>query len=143
MSFNKLIEIKDINKNTYNMSLPPEIQYMIMSFVPSYQVSHVCKEWDYEIKRIRIKSISVISNWYKPRMVKNIGNTLKELIRYCIVHWSRDLFLNHPEKTVFKLELNDMILSCIPEVDCRKPSDVILWMMCLPIDIDEWKFTCI
>ena len=84
------------------MSVPPELQYMIISFVPQSKFIPVCKNWAGEIKSIQKKAVDKIGSWYKRRVVNIIYCTVPEMVRYFVIHYPKNLFITHPETSVKK-----------------------------------------
>jgi hypothetical protein len=122
------------------MSLPPELQYMIISFTPQSEFIPVSKDWSKEIKSIQKKSVNIIGEWYKSKRVTDDFDTVQKMIRYFVIHYPHDFFLMHPETTILKLELNESIGTVIPPLVNRKRSDVRDWMMNMPINLHDWGY---
>lgn len=125
------------------MSLPPELQYNIMSFIPFSPLKSVCKEWGKEIDNIQKKSVDVISEWYWKRRVQHqdYGLDIKTMIRNLVLYATNESFLTLPEAIVYILGLNDVLLDVIqPRL---KKSDVRDWMINLPITLDDWYLVLI
>jgi hypothetical protein len=120
------------------MYLPPELQYMIISFVPHSDFITVSKDWSKEIKSIQKKSVNIIGEWYKSKRVRDHYSTVYEMIRFFVIHYPTEFFLMHPESTVLRLGLNESIVTVIPTLANRKRSDVRDWMMNMPINLDDW-----
>ena len=120
------------------MHLPPELQYIIMSFVPKSYLKSVCKDWNNEIKNIQLKYVSIISEWFSKRLVDENYTTIKELIRYYVVHMEPEQFIIYPEFIVDIMGLNPYLLDELPDVNVRKRSHVRDWMMNIPISYDDW-----
>jgi len=122
------------------MSLPTEIEMIIISFTPEFHLGLVCKTWRKKIRTIRKNASDAIGKWYHHRKVpENIG-TVQELVRYMVVHYPTEYFLSYPEFAVKKLGLNEDILTTIPLVEYRKKSDVKSWILGMPISLNEWLF---
>jgi hypothetical protein len=126
------------------MSLPDEIQYIIISFVsPIILNSYVCKAWNIEIKNIKKKSASIISNWYYKKKIPADWKNMVDMIRCYVVRYPDNYFIQYPEWTVNRLNLNPSLLETLPNFSGpnknRKRSDVRDWLLNLPISLNEWK----
>jgi hypothetical protein len=122
------------------MVLPPEIVYKIISYVPQTSFRGVSKDWKSEIDYILGKSVKKIEKWYKNRKTQDDYNTIKELVRYYVVHYPDEFFIRHPEFAVKKLGMNISLLDVIPSQPTRKRSDVRDWMLNLPIQVNDWAY---
>lgn len=120
------------------MSIPNELWYKIISFVPHGYFKAVCKEWNTEIKNIQKESVGTIENWY--RKVQENPTTVKELVRCLIVYCPPEFFIVYPEFAVRKLGLNETLLSLIPPLETRKRSDVRDWILNMPILLEDWSY---
>jgi hypothetical protein len=118
------------------MFLPPELQYMIIEFVPYTEFKLVSKEWKDEINSIQKKAVDIIGNWY-PVLSRTI-KTHKDIIRSFVIRTSVDLFILHPEITVEFFSLNRDLLSIIPSLNTRKRVDVRDWINNIPIPLEDW-----
>lgn len=122
------------------MALPPELQYMVLSFVPQSEFIPVCKGWENEIQNIQKKAADKIGSWYKPRKVSENYDTVPEMVRYFVVHYPEDFFLMHPEVTVLKLGLNEELVTVLPSLVGRMRSEVRDWMLNMPIELEDWIY---
>jgi len=125
------------------MSLPPELQYNIISFIPFSSTPYcrsVCKEWGKEINSIQKKYVDVISNWYWKRRIGFDFKTTNEHIRYLILDYFHKDFIILPEKIVSILGLHMGLVNVVRPKNTRKRSDVKDWMMNLPLDVEDWKY---
>jgi len=120
------------------MNLPFELQCKIISYTPYYEFFLVCKSWKEEINSIRIKAVDIISRWYLKKRLMYSSNNIFNMIRYRIIYYPDNL-LFLPEFIVFRLNLNEELLSLIPDLLNRKKSDVRDWLINLPLDIEDWK----
>lgn len=122
------------------MSLPSELQYIIISFDPRSEFIPVCKDWSEKIKSIRQKAVDTIGKWYKSNRVNIDYNTVPEMVRCFVIHYPDNLFLMRPEYSVAKLGLNSELLTVIPPLLVRKRRDVRDWMMNMPISFSDWMY---
>lgn len=122
------------------MTLPPELQCMVISFVPQSEFIPVCKGWENEIQNIQKKAADKIGSWYKPRKVSENYDTVPEMVRYFVVHYPEDFFLMHPEATVLKLGLNEELVAVLPSLVGRMRSEVRDWMLNMPIELEDWIY---
>lgn len=122
------------------MALPPELQYMVLSFVPHSEFIPVCKDWKNEIQNIQKNAADKIGSWYKTRKVSENYDTVPEMVRYFVVHYPEHFFLKHPEFTVSKLRLNEELVTVLPSLVDRRRSDVRDWMLNMPIELEEWSY---
>lgn len=122
------------------MALPPELQYMVLSFVPQSEFIPVCKDWKNEIQNIQKNAADKIGSWYKTRKVSENYDTVPEMVRYFVVHYPEHFFLKHPEFTVSKLRLNGELVTVLPSLDVRRRSEVRDWMLNMPIELNEWYY---
>ena len=122
------------------MALPPELQYMVLSFVPQSEFIPVCKGWENEIQNIQKKAADKIGSWYKPRKVSENYDTVPEMVRYFVVHYPEDFFLMYPEATVLKLGLNEELVTVLPSLVGRMRSEVRDWMLNMPIELEDWIY---
>lgn len=130
-------------KNTY---IPPELQYLILSFAPEIKMQYVCKSWHDETKMIRTQYVNVISNWLK-RILKSrdiwkwdgIIAPVMPLTNW-MSYVPKELYMNYPECIVAMLGLSSVILSVIPLFQDRKRIDVYNWLNNFPTDLmDDFR----
>lgn len=119
------------------MDLPSELVYMVISYNPRPKFRQVSKNWKNEIDTIR-KPVETIEKWYKKRKARDDYDTIKELVRWYVVHYPNEFFMTYPEFTVNKLRLNNTLLDVLPPLDTRKRSDVRDWMLNMPISVNDW-----
>lgn len=119
------------------MSIPDELEYIVISFLPENTLQFVCKRWNNEIKSIRKNAVNLISRWWYSKRIGNVFNE-KNMLRYYIVHYPRELFMTYPEFTVKKLGWDLELLDLIKPVESRKKSDVCTWMKNMPLSFDDW-----
>lgn len=114
------------------MFLPPEIEFNIINYLPlSYNNSDfVCKSWRQERSVFRKKAVDIISNWYWNRLKGKFGNSLNFLLKYNKDICRYDGFLYFPLFVVDMEDLNQDILSVLPEE--YKKSDVRDWLLNIP-----------
>ena len=122
------------------MALPPELQYMVLSFVPQSEFIPVCNGWENEIQNIQKNAADKIGSWYKTIKVSENHDTVREMVRYFVVHYPEHFFLKHPEFTVSKLRLNQELVTVLPSLDVRRRSEVRDWMLNMPIELNEWYY---
>lgn len=123
------------------MSLPLELQFLIISFTPETDLKSVSREWNDEIKIIQKKAVDKISNWYyKNRPHEYWAGNVNRLIRYYVINYPDDEFMVYPEFTVDKLRLNHELITVLPVLGSRRRSDVRDWMLNLPIGINDWMY---
>jgi hypothetical protein len=124
------------------MSLPLELQNIIISFCPHSRNLTVCKEWNAEIKNIQKNSVKTIESWYKKYILNNHSNytSVEDMVRYYVIHYPEYLFMKYPEFIVIKLELTEELLTVLPTIETRKRSHVRDWMLSLPIDLNDWIY---
>ena len=123
------------------MDLPTEMQNIIISFLqaqPGFLT--VCKEWKKQIKNIQTKSANIIGSWYKKRLSGFGRQSVKEKIRYAIVHSPEKWLTHYPEWIVLGLDLTEELLTVLPRIKNRKNSDVRNWLINLPIDMEQWRY---
>lgn len=121
------------------MFIPSELQYKIISFIPSGELCLVCKEWNEEIKNIQKEYVDMIGLWYKKRKVHEYHIKLSGMVRYYVVHYPKEFFISYPESIVRKLGLNTDLLSVLPN-DNRKRSQVRDWILNMPITVSDLVF---
>ena len=122
------------------MALPPELQYMVLSFVPQSEFIPVCKGCENEIQNIQKNAADKIGSWYKSRKVSENHDTVREMVRYFVVHYPEDFFLMRPEFTVLKLGLNEELVTVLPSLVGRRRSEVRDWMLKMPIELEDWIY---
>lgn len=128
------------------MYLPSDIQHMIVEFIPCSEYLTVNRKWNTKIKSIQKKAANTIGTWYKKKMLKTRGesehnySSVQQMVRNYIIHYPDEFFIGYPEFTVFKLDLEDDLLSVLPSPINRKRSDVRDWMLNIPIDLEDWMF---
>jgi len=122
------------------MSLPSDIQYMIIKFVPHSSLMTVCRKWNNEIKNNRKNAAKAIGSWYKKRVFEHTYTCrfVQKLVREIIIYCPNEFFIIYPEFTVRKLNLEEELLSTLPTP--RKRSDVRNWMLNMPISLHEWRY---
>jgi hypothetical protein len=120
------------------MSLPYDLQYIIISFGPRSGFITVCKNWAEEIKNIQQKATNTIGKWYKPKRVMEKFYTVPEMVRYFVIHYPDKFFLRHPEATISSLGLNEQLTTILPPLVNRKRSEVRDWMLNIPIGFEDW-----
>lgn len=120
------------------MSLPSDLEYIIISFVPQSEYLTVCKSWNREIKSIQKKSANIIGKWYNRKIVISDFSNTRDLVRYFIIHYPEEYFITYPEFTIKKLNINPYLLTLLPKLVNRKRSDVRDWMLNMPISLDDW-----
>lgn len=128
------------------MYLPQEIQYMIIEFIPCSEYLTVNREWNAEIKSIQKKAANTIGAWYKKKMLQttceseHTYSSVQQMVRHYVIRYPDEFFIGYPEFVVFKLDLEDDLLSVLPSPINRKRSDVRDWMLNIPIDLEDWMF---
>ena len=122
------------------MHLPTEMMNIIISFSPQSGFLTVSKEWEKQIKNIQKKSANIIGSWYKKRLSGFGRQSVKEKVRYAIVHSPEKWLTHYPEFIVHGLDLTEELLTVLPRIKNRKNSDVRNWLINLPIDMDEWRY---
>ena len=122
------------------MNLPTEMMNIIISFSPQSGFLTVCKEWKKQIKNIQKKSGNIIGSWYKKRLSGFGRQSMKEKIRYAIVHSPEKWLIHYPEWMVLGLDLTEELLTVLPRIKNRKNSDVRNWLINLHIDMDDWRY---
>ena len=114
------------------MSIPIELQYIIISFIPqSSSLVTVCKEWNNELKNIWKKAVNRIGLWYKKRILSLYTEyvTIKSNIRYYVLHFNEEHFIEYPEFIVVYFHLNEELLDTLPSIMVRKRSEVRDWIL--------------
>jgi hypothetical protein len=120
------------------MAIPIELQYMIVSFTPQSTLKQVCKDWNDEIEKIHKAASNTIGKWY-PNVCKDY-TTIEEMVRYYVIYYKDELFIQHPEYAIYRLYMNPILLSVLPPIEDRKRSNVRDWILNMPITLDEWSF---
>ena len=114
------------------MSIPIELQYIIISFIPqSRGLVTVCKEWNNELKNIRKNAVNIIGIWYKKRIISLYTEyiTIKSSIRYYVLHFNEEHFIEYPEFIIVNFDLNEELLDVLPPIMVRKRSEVRDWII--------------
>jgi hypothetical protein len=112
--------------------LPPEIQSIIILFLPHSNYSTVCKYWSNEIKNKQKIAVNIIEHWYK--YIKKSPTKINFINYY--ISGCHSVFINSiPDIIVKTLELNEILLDILPII--RKRSDVRNWLLNLPLDEEE------
>lgn len=122
------------------MDIPPEIQYMIISFLPSSSLKLVCKNWANEIKIIQKRAVGIIGKWFYTKRIPKNPSTLYELIRCYTANYPTEQLMAYPKFAVRKLYLNEDLLDVLPPMETIKRSDVITWMKNMPLTYNEWCY---
>lgn len=123
------------------MALPQELQNMVIAFCPYSSLLTVCKDWNTEVKNIQKKAVATIGSWYKKvHVIPDIYVSVKNMVRNFVLYYPKNFFIEYPEFTVHKLDLNYEILTIIPPIEYRKRSDVRDWMLNMTIDLDDWLY---
>jgi hypothetical protein len=118
------------------MSIPVDLQYMIISYIPQSELKYVCKKWNKKIQKIQKDALNVIGVWY-PK-IYNKYSTIEEMVRFAVIYVDYLIFIIIPELTVYNLRLNDGLLTILPSIKHRKRSDVRAWMNNVPLTLEEW-----
>jgi hypothetical protein len=118
------------------MSIPVDLQYMIISYIPQSELKYVCKKWNKKIQKIQKDALNVIGVWY-PK-IYNRYSTIEEMVRFAVIYVDYLIFILIPELTVYNLRLNDGLLTILPSIKDRKRSDVRGWMNNVPLTLEEW-----
>ena len=111
------------------MTIPLELQYIVISFIPQSSVYLVCKDWNNEIKNIQKNSVNIIGLWYKTKLIKSQYFSTRNILRYYIICCPEENFIEYPEYIVINLRLNKCILSVLPSISLRKRSEVRDWIL--------------
>ena len=124
------------------MSIPNEIEYMILEYIPDSLLCSVCKSWNENIKNIRKKAVRLIENWYYSRLFKNTHryNSVGNIMRYYVLYYPSEFFMMEPELIVSRLRINKSLLDLLPEHQYRKKSDVRNWILSLPLDLTDFIY---
>ena len=128
------------------MSVPPEIQHMIISFIPHSSLLTVCKEWNSEIKNIQKKSVDKIGRWYKKNILHltddHLYNSVYDYVRCRVLYYPNEIFIGYPEYIVISLALPPQLLEVdvIPPPHIRTRKDVRNWLINMPFDLSVWEF---
>ena len=96
------------------MELPLELELNIISFVPDQKMGLVCKAWQKEINGIRKNAVDTIGKWYLSKRSTNDYDIVASMVRYLVVKYPKEYFLEHPEILVVTLGLNPEILTVLP-----------------------------
>lgn len=118
------------------MSIPVDLQYMIISYIPQSELKYVCKKWNKKIQKIQKDALNVIGVWY-PK-IYNKYSTIEEMVRFAVIYVDYLIFILIPELTVYNLTLNHGLLTILPSIKDRKRSDVRDWMNNVPLTLEEW-----
>jgi hypothetical protein len=118
------------------MSIPLDLQYMIISYIPQSELKYVCKKWNKKIQKIQKDALNVIGVWYQK--IYNRHSSVEEMVRFAVIYVDYLIFILIPELTVYNLRLNDGLLKILPSIKDRKRSDVRDWMNNLPLTLEEW-----
>ena len=122
------------------MELPLELELNIISFVPDQKMGLVCKAWQKEINGIRKNAVDTIGKWYLSKRSTNDYDIVASMVRYLVVKYPKEYFLEHPEILVVTLGLNPEILTVLPPLPYRKRSEVRDWMLNVPINFSDWIY---
>ena len=111
------------------MTIPLELQYIVISFIPQSSVYLVCKDWNNEIKNIQKNAVNIIGLWYKKKLITFQYFSVRNIVRYYIICCPEENFIEYPEYIVTNLRLNECILSVLPSILLRKRSEVRDWIL--------------
>jgi hypothetical protein len=121
------------------ISLPIELEYLIISFdLSNTAFLKVNKEWNKETTLLRAKSATIISRWYRNHKTPRDINTVKDCIRAMVICEFEDYYITFPERALYVLGFNPVVIEVLPPIYERKRSHVRDWMMNLPVSLLEW-----
>lgn len=137
MLIKKLKFSEKFRKIINQMSLPTEIEFEIIAFIPSNAaLPAVCKGWNDEVSLFKKRAASKIWNWYSQRRLKDEVKNPTDLFRLKLREYKDEWIIDHPKFVSNKLRLERT------QLNIQKKSDVLKWFLTVNqfLTMDDWNY---